>query len=187
MVREEKNKLQMKSLVFLLGLAALCAGCPAKPPSSPNAPIVSNPWDGNPDPSEPINGAYGFDIQPYPGTSMSAVTLWVRVNQNGNYSYSVSAKDNSTNTSIGTASSGSVSLVATGAYYSPVAFPFSGNLGVTKGDTIAFTVNLVSSPSGSSSAFCQGNTNAGNTTVTATSNGNPIPGTGVAVIVDGNS
>jgi hypothetical protein len=187
MTEPRHPKTAFLSIALLTALAALCTGCPAKPPSSPNEPIVYNPWDGNPDPSEPINGTYGFDIQPYPGTSMSSVILWVRVSQNGSYSYSVSAKDNSSNASIGTASSGSVSLVTTGAYYAPVTFPFSGNLGVTKGDTIAFTVSLVSSPGGSTSAFCQGGTNAGNTTVTATSNGNPLAGTGIAVVVDGNS
>ncbi len=175
---------------LLLPLVVLLAGCPSKPPTSSGpVVIVLNAWDGS-----RINGnlststgSYGFYIQPYPGTSLSSVILWMIVNQTGSYNYNMSATDTSNGHPVGNAATGAVSIPNDSNYH-PVTFTFGGNPGVNKGDQIYFTVGNQSVPSGSTSGFYEQSFTAGNTNVMATggSVNDPLY-TGVAIAVYGDS
>jgi hypothetical protein len=176
--------------LMALALAVFFAGCgPKSPTSSGPVVIVLNAWDGSrTNSNEPTStGSYGFYIQPYPGSSLSSVILWMTVNQTGSYNYNMSATDTSNGHSVGNAATGAVSIPADSSYH-PVTFTFGGNPGVNKGDQIYFTVGNQSVPSGSYSGFYEQSYAAGNTNVVATGgNVNDPLGTGVAIAVYGNN
>jgi hypothetical protein len=171
-----------------LALAVFFAGCGPKSPTSPGiGVIVLNTWNGNPETSNVINGSSGFEITPYPGSSLSSVILWMIVNQTSNYNYGLTAVDSSKgNSAVGSATTGSVSIPNDSAYH-PVTFTFGSDPGVNKGDTISFTLNIQSAPGGSTSGICTQASAQGNTNVYATSSlGSPLS-TGVALVVYGNN
>jgi hypothetical protein len=174
----------------LLMPVVLLMGCPAKPPTSPNAALIQNNWNGQtPTGYTNLITSSGFYVQPYPGSTMSSVVLWFLVNQTGSYNYNLTVTDSAYNGSvIGTASSGPVSLSST-ALYQPVTFTLSGDPGVTKGHTVAFAVNATSGPG--TTSYCPQASNANNVNIVLTIGTSPplgtAQGTGVAVVIDGNS
>jgi hypothetical protein len=174
--------------LLILPLLWVLSGCGNSPTASSGpAVIVLNTWNGSPESSNVVNGSDGFEITPYPGSSLSKVILWMIANQTGNYNYGLTVTDYSkSNSSIGRSTTGSVSIPNDSAYH-PVTFTFSGNPGVNKGDAISFTVNIQSSPGGSTSGFCTQASSSGNTTIYETSGLGTLLGTGVAVVVYGNS
>ncbi len=172
--------------LLLLLASALGLGCPSKGPTSPDSPIVWNPYNpANSVSSEAVNGSNGFYVHPYPGTSLYSVVMWMIVSQAGSYTYGLSCVDSTTSGPVGSASTGAVTLAANSLFY-PVTFTFGGDPGVAKGDQVAFTVSVTNSPGGSTSSFCTQASNAGNTDIVATLGGNP-QSTGVALVVNGNS
>lgn len=186
----------MKLIKWFLMAPALCApaifmmGCPAKPPTSPNSALIQNNWNGQtPTGYTNLITSSGFYIQPYPGSSMSSLVLWLLVNQTGSYNYNLTVTDSTYNGSvIGTASSGPVSL-SSASLYQPVTFTLGGNPGVTKGHTIAFVVNATSGPGATS--YCPQASNSNNVNIVLTVGTSPplgtAQGTGVAVVINGNS
>jgi hypothetical protein len=183
----------MKKIKWLLLLPVFfMMGCP-KSPTSPNAALVENPWNGT-----YLTGfnnvitSSGFYVTPYPGSTMSSVVIWLLVNQNGNYTYNLTVTDSAyTGSVIGTASSGAVPLLNND-IYQPVTFTFGGNPGVTKGHTVDFVVNATSSPSGSTTSYCpqasgSDNINIELTNGTTSTTPGPNQGIGVGVVINGNS
>lgn len=162
-------------------------GCPSKPPTSPNSALIENPWNGaitfgfN----NGISGN-GFYVQPYPGSSMSSVVIWLLVNSTGSYNYNLTVKDTAYNGStIGTASSGAVSLLNNSAYQ-PVTFTLSGDPGVTQGHIVTFVLNQTGGPG--STSYCPQASNSNSVNIVLTNGTSPPLGTsqgiGVAVVVN---
>lgn len=188
MVQKEKsiNALSKKMTWVLLFSTLAFLGCSSKPPTSAISALVWNPWNSSPNPGEPISasGNTGFYVQPYPGSSLSSVVLWLVVNTAGTYSFSLAATDSTKAAAIGTVSSGSVSIVNDSSYH-PVTFTYSGNPAVTKGDQVSFAVSVQTVPSGTASgSFCTQASAAGNTNLVLTSGGTAQT-TGVAVVING--
>ena len=174
-------------LIFL-SLLLVFAGCSSKPPTSTTGALVWNPWNNSLTPGESISasGNTGFYVQPYPGSSLTSVVMWLLVNVSGNYTLNLAATDSTHGTAIGNASSGSVSIVNDSSYH-PVTFTYGSGDSITKGDNIAFAVSVQSVPSGTSAAdFCPQANSAANVNLVMTVNGNP-QSTGVAVVVNGGS
>jgi hypothetical protein len=176
----------MKKTIEILVLAAvsLGLGCSTPTPTSSTGVqvIVANPYSGLAIASEAISGSSsGFYLQPYPGTSLSSVVLWM-TGVTSSYNFGLSATDSSNGHSIGSATTGTVSV--TGGAYTPVTFTFNGNPGVTKGDKVSFTVTCSSGPSGP--GFCPQGSTSGGINIVPTTGGNPNSYGGVAIIVAGN-
>ena len=179
----------MRRILWLIPVILL-AGCPSKPPTSPNSALVYNPWNGllSTGYTNAITSS-GFYLKPYPGTSMSSAVLWLLVNSTGSYNYNLTARDSSySGTVIGTASSGAVPLLNNSSYQA-VTFTFGGNPGVTKNNTVAFTLSAASGPGVTS--YCPQASGSNNLIIQLT-NGTSSPlgndeGTGVAVVINGNS
>jgi hypothetical protein len=124
--------------------------------------LVVNTYNGSAPPSDGISGSStGFYIQPYPGSSLSSVILWIT---GPSASVTLSASDTTTNSpaAIGTVSTGYVQ----NGTYSPVTFTFNGNPGVTKGDKICFI--LSSSATANADGLCPQGSTAGNVNIIAT-------------------
>ena len=188
----KKIKWLLLLLVIFLPMLFLM-GCP-KSPTTPNAAWVENPYVGGvPNPLVPcLITNTGFYVQPYPGSSMSSVVLWLQVGSvsgTQSYTYNLTVRDSSyTGSVIGTASSGAVSLPHDSNYY-PVTFAFGSDLSVTKNDTITFVLSPTSVPSGSNTSFCPQASNSNNVNIVLTNGTNPplgsgSLGTGVAVVIN---
>jgi len=186
--RERLTDLKGMKWSFLL-LFLSFVGCSSPPPTTAtNAALVWNPWNNSLTAGEPISasGNTGFYVQPYPGSSLTSVVMWLLVNYSGSYTFSLAATDSTHGTAIGTASSGSVSIVNDSSYH-PVTFTYGSGDSISKGDNIAFVISVPSLPSGTASAdFCPQGNSAANVNLVLTVNGNP-QSTGAAVVVNGGS
>ncbi len=164
----------------------LMVGCP-KSPTTPNAALIENPWSGAITCCfSPAISGNGFYVQPYPGSSMSSVVIWLLVNSTGSYNYNLTVKDTAYNGNvIGTAASGAVSLLNNSAYQ-PVTFGLGGDLGVTQGHTVTFVLNQTSG-SGSTS-YCPQPSSSNNVNIVLTNGTSPplgnSQGIGVAVVIN---
>jgi hypothetical protein len=100
----------------------------------------------------------GFDITPYPGTSLNSIVMWVYGSAAGSYSFGLTAYSGCFNgTILGTTFTPPVTL--NGSTRMPVTFTFSGDPAITFGSTVAFALSQSTGPLGSTSSY----SNAGNT------------------------
>ncbi len=155
------------SWILLLPMVLALAGCP-KSPSSSNGPtgLIVNTFNGSSVTDVPTTSGYGFYIQPYPGTSLSSVILWIT---GSSASITLTATDITNNSSNLIASVGPVSFPGGGSF-SPVTFTFNGNPGVAKGDKICFSFSA--STSGGADNFCLQSSTTSNVNFYITSGSN---------------
>lgn len=92
----------------------------------------------------------GIYIQPYPGTSLSSITLYIAASAAGSYQYGLTVTDGQFGGTVIGTSSATVNQTGSISAAMPVSFDFPANPSVTQGDTVALAL---SQTSGTGSSF----------------------------------